>query len=171
MTKYYVDAAGAYLGGFAGPIVGGAETKHPDVPKGAVEVADAPEDARQVWSGTAWALPIAETRAAGIAALKRDYQAALDMGVTFNAASFQSDAPSMQQLAEVLTALGNGWPLPTGFAWIDAANAPHPADLVFLQGLAAAFADHKSALFARWQIARAKVQAATTKTAINKVVL
>lgn len=49
MTKFYVDAAGVYLGAFSGS----------EPPAGAIEVPTAPEDARQIWNGTAWsAVPI-----------------------------------------------------------------------------------------------------------------
>lgn len=41
--KYYVDAQGAYLGGWDS-----------SPPVGAIEVPDAPEDARQVWGGAQW---------------------------------------------------------------------------------------------------------------------
>ena len=44
MTKYFVDGNGAYLGGFDGA----------EPPAGAVEVSEAPDDARQVWDGKAW---------------------------------------------------------------------------------------------------------------------
>lgn len=48
-TKYYVDANGAYLGGFDGA----------EPPDGAVEVATAPQDARQIWTDGAWgAIPV-----------------------------------------------------------------------------------------------------------------
>jgi hypothetical protein len=43
-TRYYVDEQGRYLGGFNGT----------DGPEGAIEVPDAPSDATQIWSGTAW---------------------------------------------------------------------------------------------------------------------
>lgn len=42
-TKYYVDAGGRYLGGFAGA-----------QPEGGIEVATAPNHARDIWSGMAW---------------------------------------------------------------------------------------------------------------------
>ena len=42
MTKFYVDSDGNYLGGFDGA----------EPPAGAIEVADAPQDARQTWDGT-----------------------------------------------------------------------------------------------------------------------
>jgi len=54
VVKYYVDAGGSFLGGFAGPIVDGVEKDHPDVPAGATEVTGPPEDARQTWDGAKW---------------------------------------------------------------------------------------------------------------------
>lgn len=44
-TRHYVDDAGRYLGGFGGGAV---------PPRGAVEVPTAPNDAAQVWTGSAW---------------------------------------------------------------------------------------------------------------------
>lgn len=48
MTKYFVDEAGNYLGGFDG--AGALAT----VPAGAIEVSNAPNDARQKWDGAKW---------------------------------------------------------------------------------------------------------------------
>lgn len=48
MTNYFVDANGAYLGGFEGA----------EPPSGAIEVPEAPDDARQIWSGTAWGVVV-----------------------------------------------------------------------------------------------------------------
>jgi len=48
-TRYYVDANGNYLGGFAGA----------EPPAGSVEVPAPPQDARQIWSGGVWgAIPV-----------------------------------------------------------------------------------------------------------------
>lgn len=43
-ARFFVDAAGRYVGGFDGA----------PPPAGAVEVPSAPDDARQVWDGAAW---------------------------------------------------------------------------------------------------------------------
>lgn len=48
MTKFFVDGSGKYLGGFDG--VGALAL----VPRGATEVPEPPEDARQIWDGQAW---------------------------------------------------------------------------------------------------------------------
>jgi hypothetical protein len=45
-TKFYVDAAGNYLGGYAGV----------EPPLGAVEVPTAPDRADRKWTGTDWAV-------------------------------------------------------------------------------------------------------------------
>jgi len=114
---------------------------------------------------------LASAKSAALAKIKNDYQTALVTGATYSGAQFQSDAKSMSTLAEVLTALANGWTLPAGFAWIDEMNTPHPADTAFLKGLSTAFANHKSALFARLQAAKLSIASATTQTAVSKVVL
>lgn len=44
VTRYFVDGAGKYVGGFDGAAP----------PAGSVEVPFAPADARQVWDGAAW---------------------------------------------------------------------------------------------------------------------
>lgn len=44
MTKFYIDATGAFLGAYDGA----------PPPKGAVEVAAPPDDGRKIWDGAAW---------------------------------------------------------------------------------------------------------------------
>jgi len=55
-TKYYVDANGAYLGGFVS-LTRGDEVFQPAVPEGAIEVEAPPADGRMVWTGSAWTRP------------------------------------------------------------------------------------------------------------------
>jgi len=133
----------------------------------------APADALHSWDATtaAWILDIAKVQADKLARLAIDYSTASDAGVSYSGTIFQSDSKSIATLSQVLTAISNGWVLPTNFAWLDTANQPQPANAAYLQGLSVAFANHKSALFARLQIAKAAVEAATTQAAINKVVL
>jgi len=140
------------------------------LPAGKVDVA--PPDMLSKWDSALnkWVSDLAKHQSSAITKIKTDYQTALDAGVTYNGALFQSDAKSIAMLSETLTAIANGWTLPTGFAWIDAVNTPHPANTVFLKGLSAALANHKAALFARLQAAKAAIAAATTVAAVNKVV-
>lgn len=44
MTKFFIDRDGNYLGGYDGA----------EPPEGAIEVAEAPHDARQKWTGGRW---------------------------------------------------------------------------------------------------------------------
>lgn len=44
MTRYFVDDAGNYIGGFDGA----------DPPDGSVEVLEPPDDARRKWNGSEW---------------------------------------------------------------------------------------------------------------------
>ena len=62
-TKYYADSSGAYLGAFDGAAP----------PSGATEVASAPDDARQVWTGSAWAALTDAQRAAGVVLARQDF--------------------------------------------------------------------------------------------------
>lgn len=54
MTRFFVDASGAYIGGFFGAVP----------PAGAVEVPSAPPSAAHVWLGGVWALPASAITAA-----------------------------------------------------------------------------------------------------------
>jgi len=106
-------------------------------------------------------MTLSEVKAQKKADLSMGYQTAL-MGntVTYKGSTFQADQDSIRALTETLTAVNSGWTLPTSFMWIDSANIPHPADVVFLKGLASAMADSKTALFAGLQIAKSNVTAA-----------
>jgi len=95
------------------------------------------------------------------AEIETAYQTAMNAGVTYKNALFQSDEKSVQALVKVLTALANSWVLPAGFVWIDAANVAHPATKTWLNGLNKAFSDHESSLFTR------KIQAKAALAAID----
>ncbi|MDQ6956018.1 MAG: DUF4376 domain-containing protein [Mariprofundaceae bacterium] len=116
-------------------------------------------------------LTLIQDKSEKVKSISKEYQTLLDAGVTYNGTLFQSDAKSVQTLSETLTAIANGWALPVGFAWIDAANTPHPASVAFLKGLSAALADHKTALFTRLQVAKQAIKTATSKAAIDAVIL
>jgi len=134
----------------------------------------APTDpANESWdaASSTWKIDIAKVKSAKIAQVKDDYQAALDAGVTYSGALFQSDAKSISTLTETMTAISNGWPLPTAFTWIDSANKSHPANLAFLKGLSVAMANHKSALFSRLYAAKSKINSAKTPAAVKAVAL
>ncbi len=127
------------------------------------------------WSGKKWveddkAAALALAQEAAMSQLNDEYQTALNGGVTYSGITFQSDKASMDNMNETLTAVSNGWVLPAGFAWVAADNSLHPADLVFLQGLASEFANNKAAAFAAFQASKISVRKATTKAAVLKIV-
>ena len=53
-TRYYVDALGKYLGGFAGFYADDGAEVFPIVPAGAVQVPSPPQHGSQIWNGTSW---------------------------------------------------------------------------------------------------------------------
>jgi len=114
-------------------------------------------------------LKLLSERKATMLRLSDAYQTSISGGVTYNGVSFQSDKNSIDNLNEVLTAISNGWVLPKGFVWIAADNSKHPADLLFLQGLAKAFADNKAKAFNILQAKKALVSTAKTIAAIRKI--
>jgi len=95
------------------------------------------------------------------AEIETSYSDALNAGVTYKTALFQSDEKSVQSLVKVLTALANSWVLPAGFVWVDSANVAHPATKTWLRGLNKAFGDHEASLFSR------KLQAKSAMAAID----
>jgi len=164
------------------PLVSNPDTK---IPATAVSIPDAVwrasidgtkqvyDSVTKTWSAYIFtsAEKILTAQQAKLATIETDYQKLLDAGVTYSGALFQSDAHSIAALNETLTAVANGWTLPAGFAWIDSANTPHPANIAFLKGLSAAMANHKSALFSRLYAAKRKINSAKTVKAIKAVTL
>jgi hypothetical protein len=176
MAKFAkVDKAG-------NPIAFYVDDVHDQIPADAIPIPDADWQAhidgkRKVWDGRAWfpykpnaAEQLAQAQAAKLAELRAAYQAALEAGVQYQGAKFESDDHSQLEVAKALTAIANGWQLPAGFAWVDAANNPHPVpDVAWLQGLAQALADHKAVYFARFQKAKVAVRAAKIPADVAKV--
>ncbi|MGS0941540.1 DUF4376 domain-containing protein [Pseudomonas luteola] len=85
-TFYYVDADGRYLGGFAGA----------EPPKDAVQVPDAPSDARQVWNGSGWSDPVIVPTTDDVDA-ERDRR--IDAGFTFNGKEYQTRQTDRENIA------------------------------------------------------------------------
>jgi len=119
--------------------------------------------ANSSWDATAkaWVLDAVKLHSIKKQEIETAYQTALNAGVTYKNALFQSDEKSVQSLVKVLTALANSWVLPAGFVWVDAANVAHPATKTWLIGLNKAFSDHESSLFTR------KIQAKAALAAID----
>lgn len=89
-TRYFVDAAGRYLGGFAGVRLGDGREAVPDVPGGAVEVPEPPPSPDHEWNGAAWQLSQALVDA------RRGAAKAADLA--------EFDRPALRRLVKVLAA-------------------------------------------------------------------
>lgn len=160
-TRHYIDANGAYLGGF-GP---GA------TPAGAaVEVASAPIDAREIWDGAGWNLPLVILRSEKDAALEQRYQAALAAGMAYGGKVLQIRAADQQNIAAMgqearWVQAGNGaWP--QGFAWRMADNSflPLPGPTAMIALGEAAKAEVYRLRRVKWALADAIAAAPDTAT-------
>lgn len=156
-TRYFVDAAGVYLGGFDGS----------SPPDGAVEVPTAPEDARDVWRDGAWdASDRLRTAFLGaIAARKNEFR---DGGFILDGVRWDSDPAARLAYAELAqrltadTAFTTRWKASEG-QWVDMNAA------LFAQVYAAGAA-HIAAAFA-WQEAEEARLAATPDEELSEFVL
>lgn len=119
----------------------------------------------------AWPPPpsLDEIKARKKAELILAYNSALSNGVAYAGTVFQCDDRSVARLNAVLTAVNNGWTLPSGFEWIDVNNVRHQADVAFLQGLADAMATNNAVLFFKLRNAKDAVAAANTVDEVNAV--
>jgi len=95
-----------------------------------------------------------------------DYNNANELNIDYMKTTFQADKKSQDLIVSVLSA-GS---VPTGFYWIDKANAQIPMTYTQLQGLSGAVLARGQANFAKLQRLKAKVKSAKTQTALNKIV-
>lgn len=117
MTKYYVDNQGEYIGGFSGAIVDDEEQDHPDVPEGAVEVAQPPSHADEIWDGNVWAMPVDIVRDSVKGAIKEEMMTRIEQGIRW---SWSAEEPEYSilldaRMREVLA------------SWHQLLNQPTPA--------------------------------------------
>lgn len=128
------------------------------------------------WNGSKWvegdvAKALGCVKDVAIIAIEEAFSKASNADVTYKGFAYQADKKAMTAVSEVLTALQNGWLLPTGYQWFDATNIGHTVvNTAWLQGLYAAMTDSHAKAFARLQVAKSSLRAATTKAIINKVI-
>jgi len=144
------------------------------LPVGKVDVA--PPDMLSKWDSALrkWVADLAKHQSSAITKIKTDYKVALDANITVASlnADFQADAASQTEIDACVNRLTNNWKPPVGEdMWFDAVNGTHLINLTNMNAIANAIATRKANLFARLQIAKATITAATTVTSINKVVL
>lgn len=85
MTRYFTDAAGAYLGGYDGPPEG-----LPAHLQGQTEVPTAPENAAQIWTGSGWGPVPPDTAPASLEARLGAVEELLEEKSVFTRAERQS---------------------------------------------------------------------------------
>lgn len=107
--KYYVDSANRYLGGWDN-----------SPPSGAVEVPLPPEDARQVWGGSAW-LPCAEVERERFKALRASAVERITV-TTGSGRTFDGDEISQGRVARAIIGLA-GQPVGSTIQWVLSDNS------------------------------------------------
>jgi hypothetical protein len=111
-------------------------------------------------------LSMAEAATAKLTQLTQSYNTAIQQPVSYMSTTFQADQSSQDVLTKSLVA-GS---VPTGFYWLDSANAKVTMTYAQLQGLAGAMLLQGQLAFDKLQTKKAAVIAATTKTQVEAVV-
>jgi hypothetical protein len=149
-TKYYVNADGEYLGGFAPAPPYQTRTPQPDVdgepqpdlvetitpevvpPAGGIEVPEPPADGRMIWNGSAWTYP-ASMLLDHLAGIRWAREVA---GITHDSMEISTDRESQGKiLAARVAAVGDNtyslvWKAGNGFFTLDAAAIIAMSDAV-----------------------------------------
>lgn len=137
---------------------------------GVISVPDADRELQEFISAGGVIIPFTVTLADAITTqiliIEEKYQAAIQLPVTYMTTTFQADNSSQSVLTKVLVA-GS---VPTGFAWLDASNAPVQMTYVQLQGLAAAMLAQGQAAFSKLQTLKSQVRAATSVVKAQSIV-
>jgi hypothetical protein len=88
--------------------------------------------------------------------------------------TFQADVSSQNLMNHAITGLqaivATGGTVPANFAWYDVNNQPITMTLLQLQGLFATGVANVNALFVHKQTQKAAIRAATTVSAVTKIV-
>jgi hypothetical protein len=178
MQKFYVqyDSSGAVIGRLS---------SDGDVPSGNyLEVTDAATMAQTIndgWTVASGLLvqPTSEqllstAQSTQIAAIEADYQVAIQQPVAYMNTTFQADKDSQDLMNRAITGLqaivATGGTVPDNFAWYDINNHPVTMTLIQLQGLFATGVANVNTLFVHKQTQKAAIRAATTVSAVTKIV-
>ena len=127
------------------------------------------------WSALDWVPPVADAvKSVQVAALEAAYQNAVNQDVSYTTragvtSTFQADATSIQNVANMLNAFSGTQAVPSGFYWVAADNTQVPFTYSDIQGLASAMGTQGFAAFANLQAKKALVAAATTADAVFAV--
>jgi hypothetical protein len=112
-------------------------------------------------------LGLTGAKAKQITLLEAAFTAAIQLPVDYMATTFQADVASQDVLAKSLVS----GKVPTGFYWLDSANAKVAMTFVQAQDLAYAMLVHGMTAFAKLQDKKTAVRAATTVADVLAVTL
>jgi hypothetical protein len=135
-ARFYVDGAGAWLGGYDGA----------PPPEGAIEVPAAPEDARATWDGAAWQAP-APTLAELVAAKLGAGLAVASVGTPGITARYSLDPKTLDEVGAVARDAAAGLGLPEeaeAFAYPDYDGIPRTFSAAAVQACYKALRDYIS---------------------------
>jgi hypothetical protein len=113
------------------------------------------------------AAALTQAKTKQITLLEAAYTAAIQLPVDYMATTFQADVASQDVLAKSLVS----GKVPTGFYWLDSANAKVAMTFVQAQDLAYAMLVHGMTAFAKLQDKKTAVRAATTVADVLAVTL
>lgn len=117
---------------------------------------------------------LSAAQTAQIESLYASFTAASHADIAFSnaagtASTYQADETARARISRALASYTPVGSVPTGFYWVDAANAQQPFTLADLQGFAKAIADREWADFQHLQTLKSQVMAATTVAAVQAV--
>jgi hypothetical protein len=109
-----------------------------------------------------------------LAVIDSAYDTAMQQPVAYMNTTFQADKDSQDLMNRAITGLqaivATGGTVPANFAWYDVNNQPVTMTLLQLQGLFATGVANVNALFVHKQTQKAAIRAATTVSAVTKIV-
>jgi len=121
--------------------------------------------ANDKWNGTKWIFDIVSASKLKLLKLKTAYSNANELDIAYMKTTFQADKKSQDLIVSVLSA-GS---VPTGFFWVDKANAQIVMTYAKLQGLSGAILSRNQANFIKFQELKAKVQSAKKQADLDLI--
>jgi len=116
--------------------------------------------------GTPAGQSLAETQAVRIRYIEDCYAAVVVSNIDYMGATFQADTPTHDNIKSVLSC----GVVPAGFGWFDINNVLIIMSYAQLQGFSQALVFRGFAAFAKKQVLKARVRAATNGAEVNAVV-
>jgi hypothetical protein len=117
---------------------------------------------------------LASAQQTQLALIDDAYNAAMQQPVAYMNTTFQADKDSQDLMNRAITGLQSivvtGGTVPTNFAWYDINNQPVTMTLLQLQGLFATGVANVNTLFVHKQTQKAAIRAATTVSAVTKII-